>query len=115
MKQVKILVNAKLAEAFKNACIASGITMAGDLSHYMEKRVGYLQHDVQKNTNRLINRGGRRKEVVLIIAHLKQILDAEQLYQSRIPENLQSGPAYESSEQSIETLEQVIEQLRDAY
>jgi hypothetical protein len=42
-------------------------------------------------------------------------MENEGAYLSRIPENLQSSQAYENAEFSIDSLEQAIDLLRDAY
>ena len=115
MKQVKLRADPKIVEAFKMSCLASGVSMSGELSRFMAERADVLKCPVEKNAKRINSRGGRRKEVASIILRLEQILGAEGTYQSRIPENLQNGPAYESSEQSIDNLEQTIDLLREAY
>jgi hypothetical protein len=115
MEQVKIWADSKTKEMFKKACKMSGISMSGDLSRYMEERAGALKRNCEKNLNCLSNRGGRRKEIASIILRIEQIRDTEQDYQSRIPESLQSSPAYEAADQAIEALDQVIEQLRDVF
>jgi hypothetical protein len=39
----------------------------------------------------------------------------EDAYRANIPENLQSGPAYENAESAIDSLEQAIDLLKDTY
>jgi hypothetical protein len=115
MKQVKVWVDPLLAEAFKAVCLASGVSMASELSTFMSWRTEILQHSLDKYLSRSKSRGGRRKEVALIISRLEKICNDEEAYQSKIPENLQSGPAYEAAEQSLDSIEQAIELLREAY
>ena len=115
MKQVKIRTDPNIAESFKRACLASGVSMSSELTRYMAERADSLSHLTDKTSDTISVRSGRRKEVTLIISRLEQILDAEETYQSRIPENLQSGPAYEISANSIDALEQAIDMLREVY
>jgi hypothetical protein len=115
MKQVKIWTDVKTAETFKKVCSVSGISMSGELSRYMDERAGVLKRISDKNQNCLNKRGERRKEIASIVLRVEQIRDAEQDYQSRIPESLRSAPAYEAADQAIEALDQVIELLINAY
>lgn len=116
-KQVKITVEPAIATAFKSACKNSGVSMTIELTKFMEEHAKMLNQSYAKNHNhnRLRNRGGRRKEIDKYILLLEAVRDAEDSYRSKIPENLVSGPAYESSEQAIESLDQAIELLREAY
>jgi len=97
MKQVKIRTDPVIAESFKRACLASGVFMSSELTRYMAERADSLNHLTDKNSDTISVRGGRRKEVVLIISRLEQILDAGETYKSRTPEDLQSRSAYEIS------------------
>ena len=115
MKQVKVWADPQVAEAFKMACSASGVSMASELSRFMTDRTNILSRYNEKEFNRLGSRRGRRKEVTLIISQLEQICDAEEASCSRIPDNLQGGRTYEASDQSVDILEQAIELLQEAY
>ena len=57
----------------------------------------------------------RRRLIDSIISHLVAIKDHEASYLANIPDNLQSGPAYESAELAIDNLDQAIDLLRDVY
>ena len=57
----------------------------------------------------------RRKLVDLIITQLETIKEYEHAYMVKIPENLQTGAAYENAELAIDSLEQAIELLSEAY
>ena len=57
----------------------------------------------------------RRMHVGSIIHLLEAIRQHEEAYLSRIPENLQSGQPYEDAELTIDTLDQAIDLLKDAY
>ena len=116
-RQVKVSIDTKIAEAFKSACEASGVSMASELAAFMSERAGILNADVEKQSKKesLDTRGKRRRQVNLIIERLKSIKDFEEAYQGRIPSNLQEGQAYEDSGQSIDSLDEAINQLNDAY
>ena len=62
-----------------------------------------------------VTRGKRRCHVGSIILHLEAIKQHEEVYLAKIPENLQSGQAYEDAELTIDNLDQAIDLLRDAY
>jgi len=116
-KQLKITIDPKIAETFKAACVASGISMTAELSAFMSDRAGILNAltDKRLKHDSLDTRGKRRRQVNLIIDRLVSIKSFEESYRSRIPESLQSGQAYEDSDLSIEMLEQAIDSLHEAY
>lgn len=57
----------------------------------------------------------RRRAVSLIIVELSYILYAEHEYMYRIPENLQSGPAFAAADYSSDCLIETILLLLSAY
>jgi hypothetical protein len=61
------------------------------------------------------SRPKRRKTVSLIIKELTLICERENAYMERIPENLQDGDAYADAENSVDTLNDAIMVLMDAY
>ena len=114
-KQVKVTVEPEIAKAFKDACIANGISITREISQFMAERADILNLTANKNNNRMNIRGGRRKETRKIIEQLEAIRDAEDDYKNKIPENLQSGAAYESAENTVESIEQAINALYEAF
>lgn len=60
-------------------------------------------------------RGKRKKAMSLVIRLLEKICYGEERFQFNIPLNLQSGPAYEAAEISIDIMIDAISVLRDAY
>ena len=113
-KQLKITVNPAIVVAFKSACITHNVSMTEELTKFMSERTKILIQKSQKH-NRLENRGGRRKELSEILLKLEKIKDNEDDYKSRIPMNLQNGPAYDSASNTVELLEQAIELLYEAF
>jgi hypothetical protein len=107
--QIKISVNPEIAERFKEFCSQSGVSMASELSGFMNKSAA------SGSAHSIKTRNDRRKETRRLIQRLEQIRDAEELYQDNIPENLQSSKRYEDAEQSIALIEDAISALEDAY
>lgn len=57
----------------------------------------------------------RRNALKAVTLTLQRIRDAEAAYCANIPENLQSGPAFEDSESSVDALDAAIDLLSDVY
>ena len=106
-KQVKITVEAKLAETFKLACMKSNDSMAGVLAQHMAK---YSETNQEKKTKSpLSTKRQRRAAISKIVEKLEQIKEREEDYKEHIPENLQTSSVYEAAEQWIEILDEAIE------
>ena len=115
-KQLKVSVEHGLAESFKRACVDAGVSMAAELSGFMAARAGIMAGSPAKASGASYNtRGKRRAHVSRIVSQLEAIKDCEAAYFHRIPDNLQSSQAYENAELAIESLEQAIDLLNDAY
>jgi hypothetical protein len=117
--QVKVSVNPATASEFKTACAACGVSMASVLSGLMS---GYCHSGDNKTTAakkaapaNYTTRGKRREAVSRITQQLKLIADAETAYMESIPENFGGSSVYERAEQSVSSLEDVIEILEAAY
>jgi flagellar biosynthesis chaperone FliJ len=115
--QVKVSVDPALAASFKTACILAGVSMASEFSKFMEVQTGLLSELSFKRLKKssIETRGRRRLQVGLIIAQLESVKAKEEAYKDNIPENLQSGQTYVNAQQSVQTLEQAIELLEEAY
>jgi hypothetical protein len=109
---VKFLAPDLVAAAFKKACAAKGVSMAGALSSFMAE---YSDTAVKKSkvydygTKRL-----RRAAVRSIILQIEQIRIAEENYRDNIPENLQGSVVYDNAEQCVSLLEEAA-QLLDSF
>ncbi|MDR0875635.1 MAG: hypothetical protein LBN12_05440 [Clostridiales Family XIII bacterium] len=107
--QIKVSVNPVTAERFKTFCSRSGVSMASELSRFMDKRAdGGESHPIK-------TRSQRRKEIERLVLRLEQIHDAEEVYKDNIPENLQCGVRYEDAERSITLIGEAISILEEAY
>ena len=115
--QLKVSVEPDLAESFKAACLNAGVSMVAEISEFMAERTNALITLAAKSAKKAgyETRRKRRCHVGSIILQLEAIKDCEDEYKSRIPENLQSGLAYENAEQAVENLEEAIELLKDTY
>jgi hypothetical protein len=118
--QIKVSVNPKIAVAFKAACVAAGVSMAGELSRFM---AGYAAVAATNQaagiktecTDSVSTMKKRRKTVRAVTGLLEQVRDAEERFIDNAPENLQSAPIYENAEQYVSVLDDVIEQLGEIY
>ena len=115
-KQLKVSVEPDLAESFKTACMNAGVSMAAEFSTFMAARAGTMATIATKaRNNGYDTRAKRRHHVSQIVIQLETIMGYEDAYRAKIPENLQSGPAYENAEMAIDALEQAIDLLKYAY
>lgn len=111
--QVKVSVPPDTAERYKSACKRGGVSMAADIAAHMAKQTGKFERLAEKRS--ADTRRKRREQLLKIIADLENILYGEETYKDNIPENLQSGPAFEAAEAAVEKLDAALELLRDAY
>ena len=114
-KQLKILIDDQLASAFKAACRKSGVSMAKELSRYMEKYVGMAGKTHQKGPVRTVTRRDRRSAMLILVSMLTIIRDAEEAYCEAIPENLKNGSAYDDAEQAVCMMDEAIAVLIQVY
>jgi hypothetical protein len=110
LKQVKISVDAKIAEAFKTSCLAADVSMSSILSIYMNK---YSKASTEKKSaiKNLGTKRQRRTAIDKIIQQLVSVRNSEEDYQGRIPDNLRTSDRFESAETWISTLDEVIDLL----
>ena len=118
--QVKVSINPDVASAFKAACESKGVSMAKALTVLMSEYsdLAKPREQATKNGNkgdRFDTRRKRRKELDGVLDVLEMIQEGEEEYRSNIPENLQNSVRYEAAEHCIDTLENAINDLRDAY
>ena len=115
-KQVKVLVDAELANAFKAACAKKGISMAGELSRFMAE---YSKSAVKFKPLPTIEDASTRKKRRKIVSYVTWLMelarDGEDAYRWNMPANLQNSIVYESSEESSSAMEDIIDQLGAVY
>ena len=115
-RQMKFLVDAQLASAYKLACKKAGVSMAAELTAHMAE---YIQAGktpaARGHTIRIATRRERRCSLKSIVSMLVDIRDTEEAYRSRIPLNLESGPAYEAAESAVFMLDEAISLLDESF
>jgi len=109
-RQVKVSVDCGVASAFKESCASAGVSMASAISRFMEDYSGAAAA-TRKRPSDYSTRRRRRAAIRHILQQLGEIKDCEEGYQSRIPENLQGAPAYESADEFIGLLDEAIDAL----
>jgi hypothetical protein len=107
--QVKVSVPSQIAADFKTACLTYGVSMASVLSQYMAKFSSASCKSGEPTV--LSTKRQRRAAIAKVILHLQQVLNAEQSYRERIPDNLQSSSVADNADQWVDGLEDVIESL----
>jgi len=110
--QVKVSVRPEVAEAFKSACGKAGLSMASEMSRFMS---AYPAAATKPATVKIGTRQERRKAVRTITAALEAIHTAEERYRDNIPDNLQSGQAYENADNTVDRLQEAISALAEAF
>lgn len=111
--QVKVSVDPDVASAFKKACAASNISMAGKLTRFMAEYGNTGQK--LKPCPDYSTRRRRRAAVYSIARQMEQIMSAEEQYRDNIPENLQGSVVFEKADECVSLLEEVIELMSAVY
>jgi hypothetical protein len=112
--QVKVSVKPEVAAAFKAACVANGVSMASALSGFMSQYARAVTEKAAYSVN-LSTRRQCRACIQTLIRQLERVRDNEERYRDNIPDNLQSGSAFEAAEQCIASLEEALNLLASAY
>ena len=108
-KQVKVTIEKDVALAFKEACVASNISMACRLSQFMADYSNTVMK--KKPSPDYTTRRKRRAAIKKIIEQLEEIKSFEERYRDNVPENLQGSIVYETAEEYISMMEESIELL----
>jgi len=112
-RQLKVSVDPGVAEAFKAACAASGVSMASELSRFMRGRADIPA--TAKMYDKTSTRARRRKTVQETIMLLRVVAGAEDAYRENIPENLSGGGAHDAAQAAVDALEEAIFILEGAF
>ena len=115
-KQVKVLADAAIADAFKAACAKKGVSMAGELSRFMAE---YGKAAVECGPAPTVEDASTRKKRRKIVGYVARLMelarDGEDAYRWNMPANLQGSAAYESSEESSSAMGDIIDLLGAVY
>jgi len=107
--QVKVSADPQVADAFRKACAASGISMAAELSRFMaDYSSGLVKRRAAPDYT---TRRRRRAAIVAIIKQLELMKAFEERVCKNMPENLQGSAAYDAAEEAASSLEDAIEAL----
>jgi hypothetical protein len=112
-----VSVEHNLAEAFKAVCSNAKVSTDSEISDFIVSRTCALAGLNTKSAKQVSydTRRKRRHLLTLILYHLEAIKKYEDIYRENIPDNLQTGSAYESAEQAVDILEEAIDLLTDIY
>ena len=112
--QMKFSIKPDIADAFKEACAAADVSMAGVISEFM---VNYCQmpSKIKPPSDPFATRRLRRKFVKGVVRQFKELQVAEERGRDNTPENLQGSKWYEASEQSSDAIQEVIDLMEDIY
>ena len=113
--QIKVSVYPEIADAFKTACAAAGVSMASELARFMTE---YSEVPIAKKTaaaNKALSKKKRRNTVRALILQLEQVREAEEESMDNTPENFRKSDNFAASEESLAKLEEAIEILENIY
>jgi len=106
--QLKVSVDPTLAESFKLACKASGVSMADVLSRHMFLYSGTHRPD---KPAALATKRQRRAAVAKLMRQLENIRDSEVRYRDSIPQNLQNSVVFEAADHWVSVLDDTLDLL----
>jgi len=112
--QIKVSVKPEVALAFKATCKANDTSMVAVLSDFM---IQYSKVAAQKGgyAPNLSRRKHRRVAMQSIIRQVERIRENEERYRDNIPTNLQGSSPFEIADQSLSTLDEVLDLLALVY
>ena len=113
--QIKAHISSEVASAFKAACAASGVSMAGVLTQFMLEYSGTSQKRRTASEPDYSTRGKRRATMKYFAQQTEMIRAAEERCRDNIPENLQGSSVYETADEYVSRLEEAAELLSDIY
>ena len=110
---MKVSVSPDVASAFKSACMAANVSMAGKLSQFMADYGNTVVN--RRPLSDYSTRRRCRTAVRSLIQQLEQIKAAEERCRDNTPENLQGSHVFESADQYVTLLDEVIDLLSSIY
>ena len=111
--QIKVSVQPEIAEAFKKKCKSDGVSMASEITRFMREQCS--QPTPPRHALKVSTRQQRRKALNVLVQQLEAIRSAELQYMENIPENLQNSIRYEAASQSMQALQDAIDNLNEVY
>jgi hypothetical protein len=111
--QIRVAVDPDVASAFKRACMASKVSLAGKLTQFMAE---YSKTTIKRKTKPdYSTKRQRRAAMHSLIKEIEHIRDAEEQYRDNIPENLQGSVVFDTADECVSLLEEAIELLSSIY
>jgi hypothetical protein len=111
--QVKVSVDKETAAAFKDACEASGTSMARAMSGFMREYAGLGKR--REEFPSVGTRRKRRRETDGLLLRLGRVAEAEAAAMDNTPENLRGSERHEASAEIVSALEDALDALREVY
>jgi hypothetical protein len=108
--QIKAYVPKDIAAGFKKKCEAAGVSMSGVLIDCMRDADVEKPDDPDLSARKL-----RRRELRSVVGRLEKILEAEEDYMNRIPENLVGSVRHYNADRAVELLTDAVRTLEDVY
>jgi hypothetical protein len=108
-------IDAKLAADLKAKCAKDGNSVTGV---FLKAAAEYLARPTTpggKPHKPAANRGQRRKDTLKCIKTLEAIMDDEQEYIDRIPENLRGGTRFDEAEETVSHIQAALDELGEAF
>jgi hypothetical protein len=109
-----VSVSPEVAAAFKSSCADAGTSMASEIGSFMALRAG-TNSFVSDSLPSVQVRKQRRAEVDHLSSRLRRVLEAEESFRDNIPENLRESTVYDTAENIIEALDEVLSALEEIY
>ena len=116
--QIRASVRPGIADAFKAACAAADVSMAGELSRLMTEfaAVGANRTPVKKTAANPVSTKKKRSNMVSELIHkLEQVRDAEEQAMENTPENLRGSVNFEASEERVSLMNEALDILERLY
>lgn len=117
-RQLKISVDPSIAAAFQTACVSAGVSMASQIIAFM---AAYNAITPKEKANRSlvkdpVSTKQKRRELLNVIRHQMELIrDAQEQAKDNIPVNLQGTDAYETAEESLIVMDEIIDLLDTIY
>ena len=113
--QVKVHVAPETASAFKLKCQAAGVSMASVISQCMAEYGEAAVKRRHPQTEDASTRKKRRQILSRATQLLEFVRDGEEVLKENMPENLQGSVNYETAEEIVSKLDEIIDQLNGIY
>jgi len=114
---LKAYVKPETADAFKARCRGDGASVSGKIVELIGEHLAGGRKPAARAsaTYAVKTRAMRRIAIAAAIGMVEATLEAETEYMENIPPNLQNSQVHDAAEQTVDTLEEALGILGDAY